>query len=755
MRTLTRAALSALVSVFLASQSWSAPGDILGLEIESNGSFGALYIDGMSTNGTSNWGWGNDYRFSQREKLVIGLSRAGYAGKTPTTRYRTIFGGTNETLPPPYNAFPDTTISGSTLRLRFGLTDEVWAGDAIGFATIEDGLYISSGVTSKVATLTTVTNNSTLSSPNIVANWARRGFRVEDGPYMELRAVAFHQSADDRKPVAGVEFRATDGTSSYSNLVTTMERVSSPIWSDMPVIQAYVARFGTNLFANKSKVRVNFRAYALEGTNYFDTETSGWIEPSPFPTQMTNFVNWPRTRAVVSDTGVNASGVAANEEFWATNSAPADFLNIGAAWLAIQGTNGSSYGFTNATGGIIYLKGLTTYLGNTVSGNSMDGEVLITRHWNTPRDQAGITNYAVDRLVNSSGGDVVRIKDCTLDTSTALLFSSDLRCLTMDQVYWKNSTGARVFGGGTVYHVTDCEVSNTYGGFRAYSTDANCFGLVAGNRIVGDAKALVFYTALGNYKVSTNAFAVSDYGAATNMARGGPRILAYNRFPSQDVSFLDIGTQQLNPCTFGMAVVQNELYEFAGTSPATYGAALFQTDDVASTNFMFWANRAGVAKLNTGYDNIGTNANPRVQWQVLNGIYDSMPIKGWAFGTASAGRTGNRTVMHGVNWSGNMHIMTTNIADFSDQLFPGIFTSFGKDSPTNWAKWTRMGGWDGVSWNPPFGNYRLRSSSPVLPRVRVLRQPLPYDLAGVPRGRADPPGAYANTPRRTTALMAQ
>lgn len=733
-----------------------------GFSVDTNGWVLNGYLSGyVLTNGTFNFGWATNNSITSSNGFVLQFDRAGFNGTSPVTRRKTAYGGARIRFPYPGNSFPDTVFDSSSgiTRVRFSLSDEVYSNDTAIAAWALPGLYTFGGTTTTNAANVTVTNLSSLTYPRVVGNWLRRGWGIEDSRDMELRFIAFHQSADELKPVSAVQFYVTDGTSSYTNTVTTITKLVHPLWSDMPVIQAYVASFPTSYFGASKRVLGNVRVYPLDGdTNtILDTATTGYVEPTVFPCPITNFVNWPRVRAVVSSTGVNASGVAANETYWATNSSPAEFLNIGAAMAAIQGTNTASYSISNCTGGIVLLKDWTTWLGSSVSGALMDGEVLITRHPSKSWDEVGVTNYSTDRVVSSL--DILRFYDMTIDTSASLVWTTGARGHTWDRAFLKNTTGARVFGSvDCSINIMNCLVSNTYGGFLANSSDNCMFGLVTGNRFVGDAKGAVAYTFVGNKKTATNTFALVDASSSrTGMTKSAPTIIAYNYFPSLDVSYFDVGADSTSPCTWGQAVVQN-FFGFNGSSPATYGASFWQSDDIHATNVMAWNNTFIGAKWNTFYDNLGSNTPTwRLQCQLANNVFSTKPIKSDTFTSdhPDGVRIGNWMALWSVNFSGNAYVMTTNLADFADEEFGGINTWYGSTSPTNYVRWIDERVFNGITnFAGGGGDYHLQTQTPLHEFIKPRRVVLPYDIEGNARGYTDPPGAYNSaSPRKAGAFF--
>ena len=122
----------------------------------------------------------------------VAVSRPGFdAAGSPTTYSDTLY--TTKRVRQPWPNHESLTTD------SVALSDFVYSGD----------------------TITGVANNSTLTSPKPIANWALVDRRIV-GNTLVLEVVAFHRNARGGKPVAAVVFRATDGTNTVTQTVSDL-----------------------------------------------------------------------------------------------------------------------------------------------------------------------------------------------------------------------------------------------------------------------------------------------------------------------------------------------------------------------------------------------------------------------------------------------------------------------------------------------------------------------------------------------------
>ena len=103
-------------------------------------------------------------------------------------------------------------------------------------------------------TIVGVANNSTEISPKPVANWSLVGRKVV-GNALTLELVAFHRNGRAGKPVACVEFRASDGTTTVTAKVSTL--VVSPEAGDRAAVLVYRATLDITALADGALITAN------------------------------------------------------------------------------------------------------------------------------------------------------------------------------------------------------------------------------------------------------------------------------------------------------------------------------------------------------------------------------------------------------------------------------------------------------------------------------------------------------------------
>lgn len=155
-------------------------------------------------------------------------SRQGYVGAVASTITETIPCTARVRLPYPSHA----TLSDN----RIALADYVYSTD----------------------TIAGVTNGSAETSPKPVANWATLDRNVV-GNTLVAEVVAFHRNARALEQVAAVEFIATDGTTTVSQVVTTS--VISGRSGDQNPVVVYRSSLDISTLANPATITLNAQVY--------------------------------------------------------------------------------------------------------------------------------------------------------------------------------------------------------------------------------------------------------------------------------------------------------------------------------------------------------------------------------------------------------------------------------------------------------------------------------------------------------------
>jgi hypothetical protein len=202
-------------------------------------------------------------------KIGINVNRSGYdASGNPTTVTDFIFA--TQTIK---NSFPnDATIqdsqSGANVNTNFSLSEYVYQGETFGAGTVLTGAY--TGLTAGTLTLT---NNSTLAYPGVIADWVLPPKRewVND---LTLEVVAKHKFGRNGRPVACVRITGFDGTNTVSKICT----YGLSTYGDN--LEVYRATFNVSEFIAGNDVTFNFEAMPWVGDAAAVRSTTGGTFPS-------------------------------------------------------------------------------------------------------------------------------------------------------------------------------------------------------------------------------------------------------------------------------------------------------------------------------------------------------------------------------------------------------------------------------------------------------------------------------------------
>jgi hypothetical protein len=743
-----------------------ANGDVVGAAVEDNGWVMSVWLSGNQTNGTFAFGLGPRNALVGTEKAVLTITSPGYNDDGSTNQtVRRIVGTKQLRFPYPDENFVSATNDGSNTRIRFALSEFVHAGDVSGTLTMASGVYSTNAFTSASCTSQPVTNNSTQPYPQAIANWTWPDHYLVTNNTMTLRAVGFHSSAQDGRPLRAMRFTVTDGSITSTQTVTSM--VIDRSMPDQIPFGEYVSTFDVSGMANGARLKCNFVAFPWVGdsTATIDTaasvSTNAW--PTGWPTQQTNILDrlqtFGRTRAIVDPvSGVNATGVAANEVYWATNQSPAPFLNVGAALVAIAGTNNASYGRNNVGGGIVLMTaGDHNWLGSSVTLAGTDQEVWCD--FMNLTNGANVINYATDGRAKDDK-DMWHVYGLSISNANSITTAFSRTHLWFDRMYF-NHTGAGLFAGATapmMTFFTHCQVTNLTQGIKTASGNSNIVALVRGNDLTGFSKIVQGQTVVGNehravWNGSTKAQVISDSGGQQWQSMYGG-IVYNNAFYGLDTGGNLIQTFSLtNLDTRGYAAVQN-VFEGITNVTTTIVSQLSAGTGYHYTNQIFWNNTFVGHRTLLGYNDVGSTPYYRHLWSVKNMLVDDWNIKTDTHTTKDGNRVGNWPLVWGVGCAGNFDIAGTGMGASDSFInddpelngFGGIgwycyfLANSGSTSPSNWPAFTSDLASDAVNYMPGNGVYSLKSESPIIghPTDWVL----PFDISGNDRSRLDPPGAF-------------
>lgn len=665
----------------------------------------------------------------------------------------------------------DERVTSTGMVFRASLSDFVFVDDNTGAGksgtaptvTLKSGFVVNTGGASQsnaAVTAGAVTNNSTevYATAPVLGNWSYPPFQKWDAT-SKLRAVAFERNGQQRRPVRCVKFSATDGTNSWTEIVTAPQWDPSML-DAVPVVEFISTTDFTSSMTQGATITVNFIAYPWVGdaSSILDTST-GSAAPSPNHGPVTGVCDkagsYGVTCALVDDVSGSDAGALTVYDSASFNPATAyKFLTLGKAARAIRDYNNANRSRDRVDAGIIYCNlGTYAWLGATIAGTY--GATPST--WITIKPATGVAR--ADVVIDASSGntdisDRVKFENITITSSTSSTFNN---CLAMwfDQCDF-NTSGTSVFNSAGQYcWATRCRITQLAQGLNAFSTTDMAWALVRGCDLSGYAKGSVVYTWLGNKKTgntSTTSNLVTGSINGMNAPDPQSQIIAYNKlygFSIASGNILILGVHADKPVR-GIAVVQN-IFESTGTTAGdiTNIASSDVHDNI--NNVLIWNNTFSGERQNFAYNSSGTTILTRKYWSSKNNNYTDFNIKTDSFSPGSGARIGNWSFLYGVGCSGDL-LAERNKGFY--RLFSGLNTTFYQDWGTDptYFKYVNYAGQIGTTAGSGDGDYRVRSSSPAYRRQRDCL--LPFDINGKPRSaNTDNSGAFSEGGVKPASMM--
>lgn len=581
-------------------------------------------------------------------------------------------------------------------------------------------------------------------SPKPVANWALPDHRVV-GDSLRLELVAAHRNARSRSQVACVEFRATDGVTTVTQIVSAPSVLGRA--GDLNAVVGYACDLDiTPLSAGP--VTANARVFPWIGgaasvLNSADQSAVREFRPQIFLKNVTRAAN-PIFVYVNATTGNDTTGAVSTTA--ATAEAAPCATMAGAVNRAVA-VNGSLDGVE-----IRFMAGThvlsTTAI--TATRAQTTGECTFTRDPNATR--AGVVlqfGTTAMRVRFGAAGGWLRIRGVTLDRTGTSTFSGEassrLRVIVEDFVFANNAQNATVFANSDVAWL------------------GGSFAGLTGNSILGPASAgdhLLMRGVSGDLNGGTlqlwnimgcNFERPGSVTAGTKSASGA--ILAFSKIKGP-TGTIGIGLAQTSDVN-GCAILQN-LFEWTS---AAAGHFLAISNDGTSGNSShivvhhntfagFWTH----GRANLIYDE-GPTARANKLHSFVGNIHVGINTKGDVFrGIAEAGadassRLGNWAYLYGVGCRGEfsqfVDANSGGLGTYFAQDYPGLDAGIGTSATIRndplFAdyKATTSGPTAGAGG----GDYSLQAGSPAIGRVRA--PVLAFDLAGTARSAAaSAAGAY-------------
>lgn len=741
----------ACVLFLIAPAAYAADGDITAVRINASGWYAEVDIAGLAVGGTYDLGIGTN-NDPAAAKMVFTVTSKGYADDgTLGTMTRTVIGTNYKRKAYPNEAVADEVAADGTLTVTVALSDWIYTDDTM-TVSIGAGFYTEAagdGGTANAASAATyaVTNNSAepYSAAKVVGNWSWPGWSRVTGPTLTLRAVAYHRSAQQKRPVRSVFFTCTDQHAHSASATVTTPTIDNSMGDAVPVIE-YIGNISTASFTQGDTLTCNFVAYPWYGDAGSILNTGDGVNtmPTPLYAPQYHLVDTAGTYGVTvacvdaaldDDTGGVAVDVAAFNP-----ASTGCYKTIAAAATAIAAYNNTNHGRNNTGGAIIYLKeGSHVWTGGTVSaGGQATAQTwtTVTKFPGTARANVLIASAATTKQV----GERLKVEDVTVTNSTVAGFTG------MDYFWLHNSvlspTGAATIYINTCVYITASSIANV-AELLQYSTSNAARALIRGNATSASHQyAMRAYTVLGNSMTFTGGGGISADGAGQTVPAFDNMIYAHNKFysvASTDTTILLKATYDL---LHGMAFVGN-LVERSGAATTPLIRVSGDASANPAHNVLFWHNTIVGQRANLAYNDYNlNNVTPpvyRKHWSIVGNIFDDyncVTDKDTHGGTADDDRIGNHSVIHGVGQWGN--IITNRVGtDSYENKFGGLYYKRGAPLAPNFLndQSNSVSGAGG-------GTYTIHSNSPAH-NLSIGDAVLPYGLEGNRRRtEADDAGAF-------------
>lgn len=726
--------LAGFLSLFPPAKVFAATGDITAVRIASDTAYSGwtaeIDIDGLSTGGTYDFGLGanND---PTNAKMVFTVTSQGYDDSgNATTMTRTVYGTNYVRKVYPDNAQAYETNNGGSVTVRVALSDYIYSSDTV-TVSIASGFYTQGSASNSVSGLS-VTNNSAEAYPKVIANWSWPGYDRITGSTFKLRAVAFHRSAKEGRPVRAVKYTCTDQHSNTATDTVASPSIDGTISDAVPVVE-YVGTISTASLTQGDTLTCNFQAYPWYGDPNSVLNTDDGVNTMPTPLYAPQYYlldkdnTYGVTVAVVDPVaGDNATGAAVDYASFDSQNPPAAFLNIYAAANAIAAYNNTNHSRNNTGAGIIYLKeGSHVWTGGTVTAGgqaSAPSWTTVTKFPGTARANVLISSASGTKQV----GERLKLNDVKITNSTTIGFTG------MDTIWVHNSdinsTGAGTFYTNTVNYFTD---SVFYNGseLSPYSTQNASRAIIRGNNSGATLSSGVrAYTIIGNNFDLSGSAGISDTVLTTPPVSNA--IYAFNILSQFSATLPLIGhlNSSLSNAT-GTAIVQNILERVSNSAPPLMQISADQSTSNPVNNILIWNNTLIGQRLNIAYNDYNLNdVGPayRKGWSVKNNIFDSYNVvtdKDSHGSTPDNDRYGNHSIVHGVGFRSNISLERTG-AGYTNK-FDGLNSIKGSSLNPQYVDDNSILG-DGTG----NGDYHLTASSPALNLVASSSALLLYDIAG-------------------------
>ncbi len=750
-----------LIGVLLIEIVSAGTGDITEVRILQNGWMAEIDIEGFLPNGTYNFGLGENNTLNNPQIIFNVVSEGYNSSGSLGTINRTVYGTSWIRQPYPNQNFKNETQTGNNITLLVALSDFIYNDDKNGGAgtsgtdvtvSIGSNFYYNNytGGTetynNEVVNMSVV-SQSTLDYPKVIGRWAWPGYERVTEDFL-VEAVAFHRFAQYGKPIAAINFLATDQSGHSTESIVTDMTISSRSDSDANKVLVYATTVSLDNFNPNEIINVTFVAYPWLGDEDSVLNSSvgadGFEQPDerlgPLYTLNDKDESYGIGYALVSNSGSDGTGTVYSTQVAAENGSA--FLTIENAAEAIRTYHNSNYGRDNAGGGVILLaEGNYSFPGDTPAnlGASMDTWLIIRPSSNARRSNttiAGGTNVQFQAIK-------LKIEGINLTASAGI---NTIRGRTASDSLWLHNNTINLVQTAPIYsfktaYATQNSVLALSGGFGAFSTTKTPYAIIRGNTAKTISSTSIngnLYSFLGNKNIG--ALTATLESAAGHQISDNV-IYAFNSVYSYSLTISILGAAAQNGnVSHGMAIIQNVIEKNESVAPLLQIAA--DSSKAIANNILLWKNTFAGQRENLGYNDNGNESYDRLNWNSRFNIFDNWNNKDDTFGPLfSSNRTGSWPVGYNVGSVGNSFRSFTFRGEF-DGLFSliGYNASFVDDNSYSTGD---------ASGN---GNYTLNSNSTLIDIINQnVSDPsfywvLPYDFNGNPIYDSADAGAYEFQP---------
>ena len=699
-------------------------GDILSVEISTDGWSAYVTIEGFAIGATYDFGLGTNNADTGSATVVFTVVSEGYnASGILGTVTRTVYGTHSVRKPYPNEAQTDETVSGGNMTVRIALSSQIYVDDNTGAGksgtaptvSISAGWCVNSGGGSQSSNATSglaVTNSSTLVYPQVIAQWdGIAGQRTADRVTADftLAANAFHLFG-----IAAVKFTATGQTSGASVNSTATTQTATQRSATGLYASAYQATLAISGFTQAELINADFIAYPVVGDAASILDTSGRTTGTDEPLGYNRAVllcdksNALDDAVYVSPTGNDTTGNGTVGNPYATIAKGMKEGNIvyltagthaavgstqtrkaSSEWVIAQPAPGESSATVTVQ--------LTTVLNYRCERMMYEG-VTVTL--------AGATSYLSGENLDNN----LRFRDCIFNhggvTATSAPFVYRSNC-----VYVENCTG---------------NLNRTNWRFSEISTN-RCTAVLDGvqfNETSSSASAVtIVYRAVScELNGAVLLYEKASANPAPTMDNG---IYAWNKwvsFNSASGNLIRLGLSEA--IARGFAIVGNVMEKTAGTSAAVYLGG--DTSTVNLNHILLWNNTVAGERCNIGYNDTGSSAPLRTNWSLKYNSWRDFNNKDDTFPPPDSARVNSWPVGYGVSFLGERYEISNFPGEFGGIDYE-LMGSGGIGYVDN-ASFTGTGTGN--------GNYTPSSGSVLRNLIPAGMAVLPFDLYGVQFGNS-------------------